>query len=53
MVFSEKSSTMSAWVLRTQIESPTSSARRSNADVELTSAETQRLERFMEMRWRR
>ena len=50
---SPKSSMMSAWVLRIQIESPTSSARRSRAAVEWTSAETQRLERFIDISWRR
>ena len=46
---SEKSSMMSAWVLRTHIESPISSARRSRANVEWTSAETHRLDCLIEM----
>ena len=50
IVRSPKSSTMSAWVFSTQMWSPTSSARRRSAVVELTSAETQRFERLMEMR---
>ena len=53
MVRSPKSSTMSAWVLRTHIESPTSSASRKRAEVELTSADTQRLDFLTAMRWRR
>ena len=53
MVFWDQSSMISAWVLRTQIWSPISSATLSRSYVVWTSAETQRLERFMEMRLRR
>lgn len=49
----EKSSMMSACVLRTQIESPTSSASWIRSWVVCTSAETQRLERLIEIRLRR
>lgn len=53
MVFSDQSSMISAWVFRTHIESPTSSATLNRSYVVWTSADTQRLERFMEMRLRR
>lgn len=46
MVLSLKSSMMSACVLRMQMWSPTSSARRNNSVVVFTSADTHRLVRL-------
>jgi len=43
MVLCPKSWMMSACVFSTQMESPTSSARRNSSVVDVTSAETQRL----------
>lgn len=53
MVRSEKWSMMSACVFSTQMESPTSSASFRRAEVEVTSAETHRLERLMVISWSR
>ena len=53
IVFSDQSSMISAWVLSTHIVSPTSSATLNRSYVLWTSADTQRLERFMEIRLRR
>lgn len=44
---------MSACVFSTQIESPTSSASFKRAEVEVTSAETHRLERLIVISWSR
>lgn len=52
-VLSPQSSMISAWVLRMQMESPTSSATERSSAVVETSAETQRLVFLSAMRWRR
>lgn len=44
---------MSACVFSTQMESPTSSASFRSAEVEVTSAETHRLERLIVISWSR